>query len=120
MVLEADTLLKEAQAINVYLPTESVLNDSVTAATEWFEVLNSMNALEFYPYLSSVEDLVKRSKSFQFQLEEVDRLKTFITAAHAWKEKTCRTFLRKSSSTNLMEALSPRTQIPLVSNYSIT
>lgn len=114
LIFQAEKLLKEAEKINVYLSTESTLQESVQSANEWFEILNTMNALEFYPYLSAVEDLVKKSRNFLFQLDEIERLKSFITAAHAWKEKTSRTFLRKNSVNNLMEALSPRVQIPLV------
>lgn len=114
ILIEAEQLLKEGRMIDVYLPTEGPLQESVQSATEWFDILNLMNAMEFYPYLNSVEDLVKKSRNFLFHFEEVDRLKAFITAATTWKEKTSRTFLKRNSVYNLMDALSPRVQIPYV------
>ncbi|XP_022915569.1 lysine-specific demethylase 5 [Onthophagus taurus] len=114
IISEAEQLIKEACEIEVFLPTENVLIDSLNSANEWFKQLQEMNSLEFYPYLCSIEDLIKKSKGFQFQLEEVERLKSFVTSALSWKEKTSRIFLRKNSTGNLMDALSPKL------NFTIT
>lgn len=108
---EAENLIKAAGKIDVYLPTENHLVDSVNNVKDWYKLLKEMNSLEFYPYLSSIEDLIKKSKSFPFQLEEVDRLKGYVKGATEWKEKTSKTFLRKTATTTLMDALSPRSQI---------
>lgn len=116
IISQAEQLIKDAADIDVYLPTENLLIDSLNNANEWFKQLQEMNSLEFYPYLSSIEELIKKSKSFSFQLEEVDKLKSYVTAANTWKEKTSRIFLRKNSPNTLMEALSPRTQFIINKN----
>lgn len=110
IICQAEQLIKDAADIDVYLPTENLLIDSLNNANEWFKQLQEMNSLEFYPYLSSIEELIKKSKNFSFQLDEVEKLKSYVTAANAWKDKTSRIFLRKNSISSLMEALSPRTQ----------
>lgn len=111
VMTEVEELVKEAADIEVYLPSENLLVDSLNSTNEWFKMLNEMNGLEFYPYLNSVEELIKRSKNIPFYLSEAEKLKTYVGAAHSWKEKTSRTFLRKSSALTLMEALSPRMQM---------
>lgn len=108
---EMDELIKEALTIKVYLPTEKILLESKEHAHDWFKCLRDLNSLEAYPYLTSMEELIKKSKSFAFQLYDVKRLKNYVIDAHDWKENTSRIFLRKNSSLTLMEALSPRTQI---------
>ncbi|KRT85718.1 PHD finger motif containing protein [Oryctes borbonicus] len=109
IMCQAEQLIKDAADIDVYLPTENLLIDSLNNANEWFKQLQEMNSLEFYPYLKSIEELIKKSKNFSFQLDEVEKLKSYVLAANTWKEKTSRIFLRKNSSHTLMDALSPRT-----------
>ncbi|XP_017783034.1 PREDICTED: lysine-specific demethylase lid isoform X2 [Nicrophorus vespilloides] len=111
IVTEAENLIKIASGIDVYLPTENLLVDSVNSVNGWFKELQEINSLEFYPYLTAIEDLVKKSKNFTFHLDEVERLKTYIASAHSWKERTSKTFLLKNSFFTLMESLSPRTQL---------
>ncbi|KAK9723158.1 PHD-finger [Popillia japonica] len=109
IISQAEQLIKDAADIDVYLPTENLLIDSLNNANEWFKQLQDMNSLEFYPYLRSIEELIKKSKNFSFQLDEVEKLRSYVIAANTWKDKTSKIFLRKNSSSTLMEALSPRT-----------
>lgn len=111
MLEEMEELIKDAEKIKVYLPTEKILLESIGHAHDWFKCLRDLNSLEAYPYLTSLEELIKKSKSFAFQLYEVKKIKTFVMDAHAWKENTSRIFLRKNSNLTLMEALSPRIQM---------
>lgn len=111
LLTDAERLVMEAEDIEVYLPTEEVLLDAFNRAKEWTKKLEEMNSAEYYPYYNAMEELIKNGRAIPLQLEEVGRLETYLQAASAWKEKTCRTFLRKNCSTSLMDALSPRVSI---------
>lgn len=111
VLAEAEQLISEAEDIEVYLPTEETISDALKRARDWLKYLDEINSAEYYPYYSAMEDLIKKGKTIPFHMEEVSRLESYLQAASAWREKTCRTFLRKNCSFNLMEALSPRTNL---------
>ena len=114
IIKQAEELIKSAANIDVYLPTENSIMESLNNANEWYKQLQIMDSLEFYPYLSSLEDFVKKSRNFLFQVDDVERLKAVISAANLWKEKTSKIFLKKSCTINLIDALWPRTQFTTI------
>ena len=61
---------------------------------------------EYFPYMDTLENLVGLARSVPITLGETTHLQAQITAAHAWKEKTNRTFLKKSTRYSLMEVRS--------------
>ncbi|XP_050314054.1 lysine-specific demethylase lid [Anthonomus grandis grandis] len=114
VLAQVDKMLKEASEITCHLPSEGVLYDAVKKGRDWLKQLEEMNSAEYYPYYNAMEDLIKKGKQLTLQLVEVDRMNDYLVLANGWKEKTIRAFLRKDSTCNLMEALSPRTTMPSV------
>nr|CAI5832447.1 unnamed protein product [Callosobruchus analis] len=112
VLIQVDKLLKEASKISCFLPTESLLFDSMKKARDWLRLLEEMNSAEYYPYFSAMEELIKKGRNLALHLVEVDRMNDYLVLATGWKEKTSRAFLRKNSSCTLMEALSPRIAMP--------
>ncbi|XP_025835612.1 lysine-specific demethylase lid isoform X1 [Agrilus planipennis] len=108
IIQEAESLLQEAEDMEVFLPSEEMLADALSRAKDWLKTLEEINSAEFYPYFDTMEDLIKKGRAIPICLEEVGKLETYISAARVWKEKTSRIFLRKNTSFTLMEALSPR------------
>ncbi|CAH1103658.1 unnamed protein product [Psylliodes chrysocephalus] len=108
VLIQVDKLLKDASKISCFLPTEGHLFDSMKKARDWLRMLEEMNSAEYYPYFSAMEELIKKGRSLALHLVEVDRMNDYLVLATGWKEKTSKAFLRKNSSCNLMEALSPR------------
>lgn len=108
VLVEAEQLLLEADEIEVFLPAEAELSDAINRAKEWLKQLEEINSAEYYPYYSTMEELIRKGNYISLKLEEVGRLESYLQAASAWKEKTSRTFLRKSTTLNLIDALSPR------------
>ncbi|CAH1965004.1 unnamed protein product [Acanthoscelides obtectus] len=112
VLIQVDKLLKEASKISCFLPTESLLFDSMKKARDWLRLLEEMNSAEYYPYFSAMEELIKKGRNLALHLVEVDRMNDYLVSATNWKEKTCRSFLKKNSCCTLMEALSPRIAMP--------
>lgn len=106
-----ETLLKEAEEIPAYLPSESGLKDALKKAKEWTAKVESFEnySESEQPYLDTLELLVNKGRLIPVRLE-LPLFETKLDAAKGWKERTARTFLRKNSRYTLMEALSPRTE----------
>lgn len=113
VLTQAEQLITEAEEIDVYLPSEELIAESLKRAKDWLTQLDEINSAEYYPYYNAMEDLIKKGKSIPFNMTEVGRLECYLQAASAWREKTMRTFLRKNCSLTLMEALSPRISLLL-------
>lgn len=115
-ISDIEKLLSEAEDIATYLPTESVLTDALNSVKHWMKSLDEINAAEFYPYIDIIENLIQKGRTIPLPIPDVTDLEQYVLAAYSWKEKTCRTFLRKNSSVSLMDALSPRTPAALLSS----
>ncbi|KAL4712565.1 hypothetical protein ACJJTC_007581 [Scirpophaga incertulas] len=68
-----------------------------------------MQSKDLYPYMHSVEALVKRSLSIPLVLYEKDQLAAALASAKEWKRGAADMFLKKKWCQSLLEALSPRT-----------
>ncbi|ENN74310.1 lysine-specific demethylase lid isoform X3 [Dendroctonus ponderosae] len=118
VLIQVDKLLKDASKIACHLPTEGVLYDSMKKGRDWLKQLEEMNSAEYYPYYSAMEELIKKGRLLTLHLVEVDRMNEYLVLANNWKDKTSRSFLRKDSPCTLMDALSPRTILPVTSKNS--
>lgn len=121
---EVDDLLKRAEAINVFLPSEQQLIDSGSAINQWLKHLQSINALAYYPYINLLEEMLKRARGFVFNLDEVEKVREFVSEAKNWQTQTEKAFTLKmirdgddaaeltiTSNNSLMDNLSPRLNI---------
>ncbi|CAG9759909.1 unnamed protein product [Ceutorhynchus assimilis] len=109
ILTQGEKLLKDASNIPCHLPTASIVSDAIKKGREWTKQLEEINSAEYYPYYSAIQELIRKGRQLVIHLVEVDRINEYLILANAWKEKTCRVFLRKDSPTTLMDALAPRT-----------
>lgn len=105
---EIEELLRRADTINGKIPSQQMLEDALKKAKEWLATVEILQANEHYPYFHTLENVVNRGKNIPFQLEELNRMEMHLISADVWKQKTSRTFLKRNSSLELMEVLSPR------------
>ena len=61
---------------------------------------------EHYPYLHVLEALVVRGRPIPVRLEQLPQMESQVAAAIAWRDRTGRTFLKKSSNSTLLEVTS--------------
>ncbi|KAK3857439.1 hypothetical protein Pcinc_003821 [Petrolisthes cinctipes] len=114
-VSEGEELLKQAEEVPAHLPSVVALKDAVKRAREWTNKVTALQKGETPPLLETVEGLVARGRPISLHLEPLAELEENVAAAHAWLEKTARTFLKKNSHLTLLEVLVPRTDIGVVS-----
>lgn len=72
-------------------------------AREWTNKVTALQKGESPPLLETVEGLVARGRPISLHLEPLAELEENVAAAHAWLEKTARTFLKKNSHLTLLE-----------------
>lgn len=114
---EIEKLLEQAESIEGNLPSQPVLKDALKKAKEWLVTVEILQTNENYPYFHTLENVVNRGKNIPFQLEELKRMEEHLISARLWKQRTGRTFLKKTTSFALMEALSPRTDPVMSPNH---
>ncbi|KAF5303761.1 hypothetical protein FQA39_LY09834 [Lamprigera yunnana] len=111
-------LLTEAENIEPYLPSHDTLKQAETSIKLWTKNLEEINAAEYYPYIETLEDLYRNGQTIPMKMPDLIHLEQYIVAAYEWKEKTSTTFLKKTSSVSLMEALSPKSALVMTSAKS--
>lgn len=100
--------MKEVALLPTFLPSVASLQDSIKKARDWIQRLEVLQKLEYSPYLEALESLMTKAKSIAIRLDPLDDVENQIAAAHAWRERTAKTFLRKNSHYSLIEVLSPK------------
>jgi [histone H3]-trimethyl-L-lysine4 demethylase len=105
---EIEALIERADIIFCILPSLPQLRDALKKSKEWLTTVEILQGNENYPYFNTLENVVSRGKNIPFQLEELKRMDEYLNSARNWKDRTCRTFLRKNTLFTLMDALSPR------------
>ena len=58
---------------------------------------------DYYPYLDVLESLVMRGRPIPVRLEQLPQMESQVAAARAWRDRAARTFLKKNSTTCLLE-----------------
>ena len=104
-------IVKEVQLLPTHLPSVVALQDAVKKARDWVGKLEALQKLEYSPYLEALENLLNKAKPIAIKLDPLDDLENQIAAAHAWRERTAKTFLRKNSYYTLIEVLSPKSDV---------
>ncbi|XP_041984302.1 lysine-specific demethylase lid isoform X2 [Aricia agestis] len=105
---ELETLLAEGDDIDATLPSHHALHTAISHAKDWLSKVEEMQSKELYPYMHSVEALVRRGSQIPLALYEKDQLAAALHSAHEWKRGAAEMFLKKNWSYSLLEALSPR------------
>ncbi|XP_026730670.1 lysine-specific demethylase lid [Trichoplusia ni] len=107
---ELDLLLADGEEIEAALPSYHALQTAVTHARDWLSKVEEMQSKELYPYMHSVEALVRRGAAIPLALFEKDQLAQALASARNWKRGAADMFLKKSWAASLLEALSPRAE----------
>lgn len=107
---EIEELLERAEHIDGNLPSQPTLREALRKAKEWLTTVEILQTNENYPYFHTLESVVTRGKNIPFQLEELKRMEEHLICARQWKQRTSRTFLKKTTQFALLEALSPRSE----------
>ncbi|KAL7304867.1 hypothetical protein TKK_0002673 [Trichogramma kaykai] len=108
-----EDLIREADRIDAFLPDLSNLKEMVNKAKNWCKVVDEIQRRDQLPYYDTLDELVRKGRAIPLHLPALPMLETSIDQAESWKEKTAKTFLRKSTPYSLMEVLSPRIGVGL-------
>ncbi|XP_069560397.1 lysine-specific demethylase 5C isoform X1 [Brachyistius frenatus] len=102
-----EAIVNEAQLIPVTLPNILALQGCLTRARAWVTDLEEIQNGEHYPCLDDLEGLVAIGRDLPVFMEELRQLELQVASAHSWRDKACKTFLKKSSQHSLLEVLCP-------------
>ncbi|XP_075987464.1 lysine demethylase 5 isoform X2 [Anticarsia gemmatalis] len=108
---ELDALLADGDDIDAALPSYHALQTAVTHARDWLAKVEEMQSKELYPYMHSVESIVRKGAHIPLSLYEKDQLAQALQSARDWKRGAADMFLKKNWPYSLLEALSPRTEV---------
>lgn len=107
-IAEVEEFIKEANKVQAYLPSLDNLEDVLSKAKNWTNMVEEATKENNLPFYDTLDDMIRKGKIIPLQLDGLAQLETTLSQAKAWKEKTAKTFLRKNSRYTLMEVLSPR------------
>ncbi|XP_060929999.1 lysine-specific demethylase 5C [Limanda limanda] len=102
-----EAIVNEAQLIPVRLPNILSLQACLTRARAWVTDLEEIQNGEHYPCLDDLEGLVAIGRDLPVFMEELRQLELQVASAHSWRDKSTKTFLKKSSQHSLLEVLCP-------------
>ncbi|XP_041953453.1 lysine-specific demethylase 5C isoform X5 [Alosa sapidissima] len=102
-----EAIVNEAQLIPVQLPNILSLQGCLSRAKAWVTDLEEIQNGEHYPCLDDLEGLVAIGRDLPVHMEELRQLELQVAAAHSWRDKATKTFLKKSSQHSLLEVLCP-------------
>ncbi|XP_063063979.1 lysine-specific demethylase 5C [Engraulis encrasicolus] len=102
-----EAIVNEAQLIPVQLPNILSLQGCLSRAKAWVTDLEEIQNGEHYPCLDDLEGLVAIGRDLPVHMEELRQLELQVAAAHSWRDKASKTFLKKSSQHSLLEVLCP-------------
>lgn len=108
-----EAIIQEASRVPLYLPNVSALKEALRKAREWSDKVDQVQNDDYYPYLDVLESLVMRGRPIPVRLEQLPQMESQVAAARAWRDRAARTFLKKNSTTCLLEILSPRKDVGL-------
>ncbi|MBN3317556.1 KDM5A demethylase, partial [Atractosteus spatula] len=111
-----ESIVMEAKNIPAYLPNVLALREALQKAKEWSAKVEAIQNGSNYAYLEQLESLLARGRSIPVRLDALPQVESQVAAARAWRERTARTFLKKNSTYNLLQVLSPRQDIGVYGN----
>lgn len=102
-----EAIIKEAEHIPVELPKVLALKEALSKAKAWIADVEEIQNGDHYPCLDDLEGLVAVGRDLPVRMEELPQLESQVVAAHSWREKATRTFLKRNSCYTLLEVLCP-------------
>uniref|UniRef100_A0A8D0HTP4 [histone H3]-trimethyl-L-lysine(4) demethylase n=1 Tax=Sphenodon punctatus TaxID=8508 RepID=A0A8D0HTP4_SPHPU len=102
-----EAIIKEVENIPVHLPNILALKEALSKAQAWIADVEEIQNGDHYPCLDDLEGLVAVGRDLPVRLEELRHLEVQVGAAHSWREKASKTFLKKNSCYTLLEVLCP-------------
>uniref|UniRef100_A0A3Q2CBG3 [histone H3]-trimethyl-L-lysine(4) demethylase n=1 Tax=Cyprinodon variegatus TaxID=28743 RepID=A0A3Q2CBG3_CYPVA len=111
-----ESIVLEARNIPAYLPNVLALEEALQKAKDWTSKVEAIQSGSSYAYLEQLESLLARGRSIPVRLDSLGQVESQVASARAWRERTARTFLKKNSTYNLLQVLSPRVDIGVYSN----
>uniref|UniRef100_A0A3Q2QES7 [histone H3]-trimethyl-L-lysine(4) demethylase n=1 Tax=Fundulus heteroclitus TaxID=8078 RepID=A0A3Q2QES7_FUNHE len=111
-----ESIVLEARNIPAYLPNVLALEDALQKAKDWTSKVEAIQSGSSYAYLEQLESLLARGRSIPVRLDPLGQVESQVASARAWRERTARTFLKKNSTYNLLQVLSPRVDIGVYNN----
>ncbi|KAG8447770.1 hypothetical protein GDO86_015036 [Hymenochirus boettgeri] len=106
-----EAIIKEAENIPVQLPNTLSLKEALCKARAWSADVEEIQSGDHYPCLDDLEGLVAVGRDLPVKMEELRQLEVQVAAAHSWRDKASKTFLKKSSSHTLLEVLCPSADV---------
>lgn len=105
---EIELFLKSAADINGQVPSHGLLKDALRKAKEWLRCVEQLQSNNHVTYCHTLEAMIERGLSIPIQLDELNRMQSYLKSAHDWKENTASVFLKKGTFYTLLEVLMPR------------
>ncbi|KAM4664592.1 lysine-specific demethylase 5C isoform 2-T2 [Discoglossus pictus] len=102
-----EAIIKEAEHIPVQLPNTLSLKEALCKARAWSADVEEIQSGDHYPCLDDLEGLVAVGRDLPVKMDELHQLEVQVAAAHSWRDKATKTFLKKSSCYTLLEVLCP-------------
>ncbi|KAE8583374.1 hypothetical protein XENTR_v10020499 [Xenopus tropicalis] len=106
-----EAIIKEAEHIPVQLPNTLSLKEALCKARAWSADVEEIQSGDHYPCLDDLEGLVAVGRDLPVKMEELHQLEVQVAAAHSWREKASKTFLKKNSCYTLLEVLCPSADV---------
>ncbi|CAO2624503.1 Lysine-specific demethylase 5C [Lemmus lemmus] len=100
-------VVREAGLLPLHLPRIEALREALARARAWAADVEEIHNGDLYPCLDDLEGLVAVGRDLPVGLPELRNLELQVLAAHAWRDRAARTFLRRSSRFSLLEVLCP-------------
>ncbi|XP_053551339.1 lysine-specific demethylase 5C isoform X2 [Bombina bombina] len=102
-----EAIIKEAEHIPVQLPNTTSLKEALCKARAWSADVEEIQSGDHYPCLDDLEGLVAVGRDLPVKMDELHQLEVQVTAAHSWRDKAAKNFLKKNSCYTLLEVLCP-------------
>ncbi|KAM4696546.1 lysine-specific demethylase 5C-like isoform 2-T2 [Rhinophrynus dorsalis] len=106
-----EAIIKEAEHIPVQLPNTLSLKEALCKARAWSADVEEIQSGDHYPCLDDLEGLVAVGRDLPVKMEELHQLEVQVAAAHSWRDKAAKTFLKKGSCYTLLEVLCPSADV---------
>ncbi|XP_056394986.1 lysine-specific demethylase 5C isoform X1 [Hyla sarda] len=106
-----EAIIKEAEHIPVQLPNTLSLKEALCKARAWSADVEEIQSGDHYPCLDDLEGLVAVGRDLPVKMDELHQLEVQVAAAHSWRDKATKTFLKKNSCYTLLEVLCPSSDV---------
>ncbi|KAG8554654.1 hypothetical protein GDO81_003858 [Engystomops pustulosus] len=106
-----EAIIKEAENIPVQLPNTLSLKEALCKARAWSADVDEIQSGDHYPCLDDLEGLVAVGRDLPVKMDELHQLEVQVAAAHSWRDKATKTFLKKNSCYTLLEVLCPSSDV---------